>query len=135
MAMEAEAPIYGIALSSADTSSQYCRLKIGHYENEKFLVLFLSSQHELIEAEVMFSGTIDCASVYPREIVKRALELNAAALIVSHNHPSNNPKPSRADIEITKKIKSACGLMDISLLDHIVVTTDSSVSLAQQGLL
>jgi DNA repair protein RadC len=134
-AMEQDAPEYGDGFTSADNAGSYCRLKLSHHESEKFMVIFLNSQHKMIANEIMFSGTIDSASVYPREILKRALELNASALILSHNHPSGASEPSQADINITKQIMKACELVDIRVLDHIVVGDHSSVSLAQRGLI
>lgn len=109
--------------------------KLADKEHEVFAVLFLNSQHELIEYKEMFTGTIDGASVYPREVAKKALEVNAAAVILSHNHPSGNPKPSQADIDITKRLKDALALIDIRVLDHIIVGHGKTASLAQMGLI
>lgn len=113
----------------------YTRLKIGAREQEVFLVLFLTNQNKLLAAEEMFQGTIDRASVYPREVIKRALELNAAAIILAHNHPSGKVQPSEADKNITRCIQSACDVMNISLLDHLVVSTYDSYSFAENGIL
>jgi len=120
--------------SPADTKA-YLRLKLAELEHEVFAVMFLDNRHQLIKFEEMFRGTIDTASVYPREIVKRALQLNAAALIVAHNHPSGTAEPSQADEQITKRIKDACALVDIRLLDHFIVTLTDSVSLAERGVI
>ena len=94
--------------------------------------MLLDSQHKLLECNVIFSGTIDGASIYPREIVKAALYANAAAVILAHNHPSGQPLPSAADRRITERIKSALALLDIRVLDHIIVG-DSCYSFAQSG--
>jgi DNA repair protein RadC len=125
----------GASICSNTSATVQIRLLVSDVHQEHFGVLFLNSQHELIEDEVMFHGGIDSASVYPRAIVKRALDLGAAAIIVGHNHPSGNPEPSRADINITKKIQNACGLFDIRLLDHIVIGCNGSVSMSSQGLM
>lgn len=100
----------------------YLRTAIGFEEKEVFFVMFLDNQNRLIQGKTMFTGTINQASVYPREIIKEALICNAAALIISHNHPSGNLKPSEADLALTAKIKSACELVDIRLLDHLIVS-------------
>ena len=94
--------------------------------------MLLDSQHRVLECNVIFSGTIDGAAIYPREIVKAALHANAAAVILAHNHPSGQPEPSAADKRITERIKSALALLDIRVLDHIIVG-DSCYSFAQSG--
>lgn len=101
---------------------------------ETFGVIYLDTRHQLIAAEPMFRGTIDGASVHPREVVRRALELNAAAVIAFHNHPSGDPSPSHADRKITQKLQQALALLEIRLLDHVIVTNASYVSLAERGL-
>jgi DNA repair protein RadC len=112
----------------------YCQLAIGTEEREVFLVLFLNGQNELIEAEKMFYGTINAASVYPREVAKRALELNAAAVVYAHNHPSGLLEPSTADRLITERLKNALGLFDIKSLDHVIVSNNPGFySFAQMG--
>lgn len=114
------------------------RFLIEHYDDrsyESFLVLFVDAQHRLIAAEEMFRGTLTQTSVYPREVVKRALELNAAALLFSHNHPSGVAEPSRADEFLTTTLKSALALVDVRVLDHIVVAGDRTTSFAERGLL
>lgn len=122
-------------LSSPEDVTEYCKYNIAHYEHEVFFVLFLNNQHRLITALEMFRGTIDGASVHPREVVKEALLQNAAAVIFAHNHPSGSPEPSRADISITQRLKDALILLDIRVLDHIVVGNQGSVSFAQRGIL
>ncbi|GIA88948.1 DNA repair protein RadC [Vibrio cholerae] len=96
--------------------------------------MFLDNQHRLIAFEELFFGTIDSASVYPREVLKAALKVNAAALIFAHNHPSGDATPSQADKQITQRLKEALALVDIRVLDHIVVG-DSAISFAERGLL
>mgnify|MGYP000050065359 CR=1 FL=1 len=104
---------------------QYLMTKLSWKDNEVFAVLFLDSQHRLIKYKEMFYGTVDSAAVYPREIVKAALSLNAAAVILAHNHPSGITTPSRADIQITQRIKQALDIIDIRTLDHIIVGEDA----------
>ena len=118
------------------SAKNYFRLNIGSLEREVFACAFLSNNHQLIEFEVLFMGTIDTASVYPREVVKRALQLNAAAIVLGHNHPSGNTTPGEADKHITKAIKDALVLFDIRILDHIIVGPSlSACSFADVGLL
>ena len=114
---------------------QFCRLKIGHKKDEHFCCLFLDSQHRLIAFERLFRGTIDGAAVYPRVVVRRALEHNAAATIFTHNHPSGVSAPSSADIKITKRLKEALSLVDVRVLDHIVAGSADATSMAESGLL
>ena len=104
----------------------------GKKDREHFAVMFLDSQHKVLDCTVLFSGTIDGAAIYPREIVKAALYANAAAVILAHNHPSGQPEPSTADRRITERIKSALALLDIRVLDHIIVG-DSCYSFAESG--
>lgn len=108
-----------------------------HAEAEKFVVVFLDNRHRVISADVMFQGTVDGTSVYPREVVKAALSYNAAAIILAHNHPSGVAEPSQADERITQRLKSALELVDVRLLDHIIVgsNTGKTVSLASRGCL
>lgn len=122
------------AMTSPDTVKQFLGLKLQLLEHEVFSVLFLDNQHFLISYEEVFRGTIDGASVYPREIVKAALKHNAAAVILAHNHPSGITTPSNADKQITDKLKSALSLIDIRVLDHIIVG-DSTYSFAEAGLI
>ncbi|HGP3147634.1 TPA: JAB domain-containing protein, partial [Pseudomonas aeruginosa] len=102
---------------------------------EVFAALFLDSQHRLLEYVELFRGTIDAAAVYPREVVKEALRVNAAAVIFSHNHPSGNPEPSQADKVLTQRLKEALALVDVRTLDHIIVGGEATASFAEQGLL
>lgn len=123
------------SFSSPDDTKNYLRLKIGNKEREIFSVLYLSNRHQLISYEELFMGTIDGTSIHVREIVKLGLVLNAAAIVCAHNHPSGICEPSKADESITQRIKEACGLMDIRLLDHLIVSATDSVSLAERGLI
>ncbi|GAB1672341.1 RadC family protein [Mannheimia haemolytica] len=100
----------------------YLRTLIGFEEKEVFATMFLDNQNRLIKGKVMFMGTINCTTIHSREIVKEALLCNAAAIIISHNHPSGTLIPSQEDINITKKILSACQLVGIQLLDHLIVS-------------
>jgi len=127
--------IPGAAFNCPETVKEYFRISLVNHEREVFSCLFLDNKHRLIEYEELFLGTIDQATVHPREIAKAALNQNAAALIVGHNHPSGDPTPSQADEVITKKIKVSLELFDIRLLDHIVVGCSEAVSFAEIGLL
>ena len=106
---------------------------IHEYEHEIFAVLLLDTKHKIIGFHEMFKGSIDSASVYPREVVKLALEHNAAAMILTHNHPSGNPQPSQADIQLTSRLKEALALVEVRILDHIIVGTDGCYSLVENG--
>jgi DNA repair protein RadC len=100
-----------------------------------FAVLFLDSQHKLLAFEEMFKGTLTQTSVYPREVVLRALHHHAAAVVLAHNHPSGSPKPSSADVALTLTLKTTLALVDVRVLDHFVVTAHATASMAEQGLL
>lgn len=120
-------------MSSAQATRQFLQAQLRHEQREVFAVLYLDNQHQLLVYEPLFYGTIDGAAVYPREVVKRALELNCAALIVAHNHPSGIAEPSRADIAITERLRQALALVDIRLLDHCIVAGHQVTSLAERG--
>jgi DNA repair protein RadC len=113
----------------------YLRLQLGAHPHEVFAVLFLDAQNRLLALEEMFRGTLTQTSVYPREVVKRALELRAGAVILAHNHPSGAAEPSRADEYLTQTLKSALALVDVRILDHFVVGRSAVVSFAERGLL
>jgi DNA repair protein RadC len=113
----------------------FLQLQLGGREHEVFAVLFLDAQHRLIALEELFRGTLSQTSVYPREVVKRALARNAAAVILAHNHPSGVAEPSRADELLTQALRSALGLVDVRVLDHFVVGQGQVVSFAERGLL
>ena len=121
--------------SKADQVMNFCSYRLADKEHEVFTVLFLDTMHQLIEAVDMFTGSINSATVHPREVAKKALELNAAAVIYAHNHPSGKAEPSSADREITKQLDNALSLFGINSLDHIVVGHGETVSFAQRGYL
>jgi len=114
---------------------QYLQLQLGGHVFEVFAVMFLDAQNRLLKLEEMFRGTLTQTSVYPREVVKRALELHAGAVILAHNHPSGAAEPSRADEYLTQTLKSALQLVDVRVLDHLVVGRGEVVSFAERGLL
>ena len=122
-------------LTSPQQVKDFLRLKLAHLGHEVFAVLFLNAQHQLVELEEMFRGTLTQTSVYPREVVKRALELQASAVILAHNHPSGVAEPSRADEYLTQTLKAALQLVDVRVLDHLVVGRAGVVSFAERGLL
>lgn len=122
-------------LSSPDKVSDYLALKIGRLDREVFMVLFLDAQNRVITSEIMFEGSLTQTSVYPREVVKRALFHNAAAVILAHNHPSGVPEPSRADEMLTQELKKALALVDVRVLDHFIVAGNQTLSFANRGLL
>jgi len=124
----------GDSLSSPQETRSFLSSQLRDYPHEVFAVLFLDQRHRVIQFDKMFRGTIDGASVYPREVVKKALEHNAAAVIFAHNHPSGVAEPSQADERITQRLKEALSLVDIRVLDHFVVG-DEVVSFAERGLL
>lgn len=130
-----DSEIRGDCLTSPEQTKQYLRLRLGSFEHEVFACLFMDNRHRVICFEEMFRGTIDGASVYPREVVKAALKHNAAAVIFSHNHPSGVAEPSQADQAITNRLKTALDTVDIRVLDHIVVSREESVSMAERGLM
>ena len=123
----------GDALTSPDISRAYLSAQLRGYTYEVFACLFLDNQHRVIELEEMFKGTIDSTSVYPREVVKKALYHNAAAVIFAHNHPSGIAEPSAADKHITEKLKQALALFDIRVLDHFIIGDGRPYSLAEHG--
>ena len=126
-----ESPLF----DSPQRVKDYLRLQLGARPHEVFAVLFVDAQHRLLAMEEMFRGTLTQTSVYPREVARRALELGAAAVVLAHNHPSGAAEPSRADEYLTQALKSALGLLDVRVLDHLVVGRDSVVSFAERGLL
>jgi DNA repair protein RadC len=122
-------------LTSPDLTRSYLTARLRGYAYEVFACLFLDNQHRIIEFEELFRGTIDGASVYPREVVKKALAFNAAAVIFAHNHPSGIAEPSEADKFITHKLKQAMFLLDIRVLDHFIIGDGEAYSFAEHGLL
>ena len=125
---------YEVAFTSPDLVKTYLKTRLAMLEHEEFHLLLLNNQHKLIESIALFRGTIDGASVYPREIIKLVLEHNAAAVIIAHNHPSGISEPSKADLSITDKIKTALITIDVRLLDHIIVASEC-YSFAEHGLI
>lgn len=126
---------HGQALTSPDATRAYLSDQLRAYNHEVFACLFLDNQHRVIELEKMFRGTIDSASVYPREVVKSAMQHNAAAVIFAHNHPSGIAEPSQSDKQITEKLKQALLLLDIRVLDHFIIGDGLPFSFAENGLL
>ena len=122
-------------LTSSAATRDYLRARFKSCEREVFSCLFLNNQHHVMELEELFKGTIDGAAVYPREVVKRALYHNAAAVIFAHNHPSGIAEPSQADIAITRKLKTAMQTIEVRVLDHLVIGADEVISFAERGLL
>ncbi|WP_111641613.1 RadC family protein [Marinimicrobium alkaliphilum] len=123
----------GESLTSPDLVRQYLRAQLRHLPHEVFSVLFLDNRHRLLAYEELFQGTIDGASVYPREVVKRALARNAAAVILAHNHPSGVAEPSGADRRITERLQQALDLVGVRVLDHMVVGDTEVASFAEKG--
>ncbi len=125
----------GPALASPAAVRDWLRLSYGAHPVEVFGAMFLDSQHRLIESRELFHGTLSQTAVYPREILRPALELNAAALVLFHNHPSGSPEPSRSDEFLTQSLKTALALVDVRVIDHFVIGAAGSVSFAERGLL
>lgn len=123
------------AFHSPQAVKDFLQLQIARRDHEVFCLLFLDSQHQMIAFEEMFRGTLAQTSVYPREVVKRCLQLNAAAVVLSHNHPSGTVQPSRADEALTQTLKAALALVDVRVLDHVIVAPGQALSMAEKGLL
>lgn len=120
-------------IQSPASAINYLKLKALEFEREVFAVIWLDSRHGIIEHQQLFAGTIDGAAVYPREVVKAGLYANAAAVIITHNHPSGDPAPSAADKRITDRLKSALELIDIRVLDHVITAGGKHYSFAENG--
>ncbi len=125
----------GAAMSAPGAVRDYLRLLLHARPHEVFVVVFLDAQHRVLASEELFRGTLTQTSVYPREVVKRALHFNAAAVIFAHNHPSGVAEPSRADEALTAALKQALALVDVRVLDHFVVAGDGALSFAERGIL
>ena len=125
----------GAAMDSPRAVREFLTIKLGTLEHELFSVLLLDNRHRLIDYVELFRGTIDGASVYPREVVKLALSRNAAALVLAHPHPSGTPEPSQADHLVTQRLRDALALVDIRVLDHIIIAGGETMSFAESGLL
>ena len=121
-------------LDSPQAVKDYLQLQIGARAHEVFAVLFLDAQHKLISLEELFRGTLSQTSVYPREVVVRALHHQASAVVLAHNHPSGSVQPSRADELLTQSLKAALALVDVRVLDHVIVSPGQSLSMAERGL-
>lgn len=125
----------GVAFDSVARTKEFVQLQLANLEHEVFAVMFLDAQHQLIAFDQMFRGTLARTSVHPREIVKRALALNAGAVVLAHNHPSGAAEPSRADELVTQAVRAALQLVDVRVLDHMVVGSMQVMSFAERGLL
>ncbi len=123
------------ALDSPQAVKDYLQLQLASKKHECFAVLFLDNQHKLLALEEMFRGTLAQTSVYPREVVLRALHHHAAAVVLAHNHPSGTVQPSRADETLTQALKAALALIDVRVLDHVIVAPGLALSMAEKGLL
>jgi DNA repair protein RadC len=123
------------ALTSPGAVRDYLRLTLSSREHEVFVCLWLDAQHRVLEADELFRGTLTQTSVYPREVVKRALRVNAAAVIFAHNHPSGVAQPSQADELLTRNLKEALSLVEVRVLDHFIVAGSQAISFAERGLL
>lgn len=121
------------AMENPQVTRHYLQSLLAHQDREIFMVLFLDNQHRVLQTQKMFSGSINSVEVHPREIVRAALKVNAAALILAHNHPSGMSEPSKADRDITVKVNEACRLLNIRLLDHLVIGHGEYVSFAERG--
>jgi DNA repair protein RadC len=122
-------------VSSWDALITYCRTAMAHRETEQFRVLYLDRKNTLIADEAQAEGTVDHVPVYPREIAKRCLELNASAVILVHNHPSGDPTPSPQDLDMTTRIVDACGALDVTIHDHVIIGKDRELSFRSEGLM
>lgn len=122
-------------LTSPEHVKNYLMATLAYEEREVFGLILLDSQHGVLGFETLFYGTIDSASVYPREIIKCVLNANAAGVILTHNHPSGRPEPSTADVALTKRLQTALDTVEVRLLDHLVIGGADSVSFAERGLI
>lgn len=125
----------GTTIRSPIDTETFLQARMQHLDHELFCCLYLDNRHRVLRFDELFRGTIDGTSVYPREVVKEALGINAAAVILAHNHPSGVAEPSQADERITRRLKSALELVDIRLLDHLIVGDGAATSLASRGML
>ena len=123
----------GEPMESPKSAARFLQMSLANEDNEHFAALFLNAKHIVVAYEKLFQGTVNQASVYPRALVQRAMEHNAAAVIFAHNHPSGDCEPSRADKRITKDLVDALALINVTVLDHFVVSRENWVSLASQG--
>jgi len=122
----------GVYINSSDAAKAAIQNKLSNHEYEMFACLFLDTAHRLLSFKEMFKGSVNCATVHPREVVKEALRLNAAAVVLAHNHPSGETVPSLQDIELTRKLKKILKVIDVTVLDHLVIGDDIA-SMADLG--
>lgn len=122
-------------LTRPSDSAAFLRMRLGHLAHEEFHAVWLDNRHRIIGVERLFTGTVDAASVYPREVVRAALRLNASAVVFAHNHPSGLAEPSSADQNITAELRKALELVSVRLLDHVVIGATETTSMAERGLL
>jgi len=125
----------GMQFSNDENTRQYFLMKLAQHEHEVFCVAFLDAQNQLIADEILFTGSLTTAVVFPREVLKRALHYNAAAVVLAHNHPSGDPRPSNADKALTKVLKEALSFIEVKILDHVVVGGGPVFSFAELGIL
>lgn len=126
---------YGPPLTSPQATKDYLKLTLGGLEHEEFWAVWLNTQHQVIEVDRLFNGTLTQTSVYPREVVRRALAVNAGAVIFAHNHPSGTADPSGADGLITQTLKQALALVDVRVLDHFIIANVNLTSMAERGMI
>lgn len=125
----------GEMMDSPVKVKDYLRLRLGAEKREVFGVMLLNAQHQTIATKELFFGTLTQTAVYPREVARIALEYNAAAVVLYHNHPSGNPEPSDADVRLTQVLQQTLGMLDVRVLDHLVIAASTTVSLAERGIL
>ena len=131
--LESRAMVGGLLLGDPDVAGRFFRLRLGHEIREHFEVAFLDARNRLIAVERLFSGSIDGAEIHPRIVVQRALALNAAAVLLAHNHPSGHCEPSAADRAITKRLEEVLAMVEVRVVDHLVVSASQGTSMAQLG--
>ena len=132
-AILAQQYVRGVTMTDQNVAKGFCRHKLAGKEREQFLVILLDNKNQLIHHKILFKGTINQVSVYPREVVRYAFKHNASAVMVSHQHPSGDSTPSQSDIQITKRLVDALGLLNMRLLDHLIVGADHCASMAELG--
>jgi len=133
--LESRAKNSDATLNNADSVRKYLTLKLAELEHEVFIAIYMNTRLQVIEFNEMFRGTIDGASVYPREVVKQALKVNASAVIFAHNHPSQVAEPSQADQQITKRLRDILELIEVRVIDHFVIGGSNIISFSERGLL
>lgn len=131
--IEQQWAVRGATMSNPSSCADYLKLRLGAYPHEVFAAMFLDNRHRVLAYEELFRGTIDACSVHPREVLRRCLHHNAAAIVIAHNHPSGNSEPSSADRAITRCLNDALAYIDVRLLDHFVVGSGTPTSLAKRG--